>query len=89
MLPRLNEMPTASPLFVDMFAELRARGFEGDLSATSAERIVQATDNSIYQMLPEAIAFSTQCATWSARISSSARRNAARAAESWVMMSMQ
>ncbi|HET6235333.1 MAG TPA: FAD-binding oxidoreductase [Acetobacteraceae bacterium] len=57
MLPRLNEMPTTSPLFVDMFAELRARGFEGDLSATSSERIVQATDNSIYQVLPQAIAF--------------------------------
>ena len=51
MLPRLNEMPATSPLFIDMFAELRARGFEGDLSATSAERIVQATDNSIHQML--------------------------------------
>jgi FAD/FMN-containing dehydrogenase len=57
VLPRLNEMPTTSPLFVDMFAELRARGFEGDLSATSSERIVQATDNSIYQVLPQAIAF--------------------------------
>ena len=45
MLPRLNEMPTTLPLFVDMFAELRARDFEGDLSATSAERVVQATDN--------------------------------------------
>ena len=40
-------------------------------------------------LLPEAIACSTQCATWSARISSSARRNAARAADSWVTMSMQ
>ncbi len=57
MLPRLNEMPATLPLFVDMFAELRARGFEGDLPATSAERVVQATDNSIYQMVPQAIAF--------------------------------
>ena len=45
MLPCLSEMQTTSPLFVDMFAELRARGFEGDLSVTSAECIVQATDN--------------------------------------------
>jgi hypothetical protein len=57
VLPRLSEMQITSPLFVDMFVELRARGFEGDLSVTSAESIVQATDNSIYQVLPQAMAF--------------------------------
>jgi 5-methyltetrahydropteroyltriglutamate--homocysteine methyltransferase len=40
-------------------------------------------------LLPDDMACATQCATWSARISSSARRSAARAAESWVTMSMQ
>jgi FAD/FMN-containing dehydrogenase len=42
VLPRLSEMPITSPLFADLFAELRTRGFEGDLSATYAERVVQA-----------------------------------------------
>jgi hypothetical protein len=46
-----------SPLFADMFAEPRTRGFEGDFSATYAERVVQATDNAIYQVLPQAVAF--------------------------------
>jgi FAD/FMN-containing dehydrogenase/Fe-S oxidoreductase len=38
-------------------AELRARGFEGQLSRTHADRTVLSTDNSIYQLLPQAIAF--------------------------------
>src|SRR5262245_48160499 len=41
------------------------------------------------RLSPLAMACSTQCATWSARISSSARRNAARTAEICVTMSMQ
>ena len=36
---------------------LRARGFAGDLSSTHADRTVLATDNSIYHVTPEAIAF--------------------------------
>ena len=38
-------------------AELRARGFEGQLSLTHADRTVLSSDNSIYQVFPQAIAF--------------------------------
>ena len=45
------------PLHVAFLAELRARGFVGDLSSNHADRTVFATDNSIYQLKPQAIAF--------------------------------
>jgi len=57
MIPRLTNMPAPAPLYVDFVAELRARGFEGDLSGAFADRTVLATDNSIYQLSPQAIAF--------------------------------
>nr|WP_247887398.1 FAD-binding and (Fe-S)-binding domain-containing protein [Azospirillum sp. SYSU D00513] len=38
-------------------AELRAGGFRGDLSVASGDRVVLATDNSIYQVTPEALVF--------------------------------
>ncbi|AMC99988.1 FAD-binding and (Fe-S)-binding domain-containing protein [Halomonas chromatireducens] len=36
---------------------LKARGFEGDIAPDYASRTVQATDNSIYQRLPQAVLF--------------------------------
>src|SRR5215207_6502943 len=57
MIPRLVDLPRSAPLYVEFLAELRARGFAGDLSSTHADRTVLATDNSIYQATPEAIAF--------------------------------
>ena len=57
MIPRLVDMPNPVPLHAAFLAELRARGFAGDLSSTYADRTVLATDNSIYQLWPQAIAF--------------------------------
>src|SRR4051812_6084550 len=57
MIPRLVDMPGPVPLYAAFLAELRARGFEGDLSSTYSDRAVLATDNSIYQLTPQAIAF--------------------------------
>ena len=57
MIPRLplTEAPeAATAAFLDA---LRAAGFEGDLSASDADRTVLATDNSIYRLVPQAIAF--------------------------------
>ncbi len=39
------------------FTQLNAHGFEGDTHCDYADRIVAATDNSVYQVLPEAIIF--------------------------------
>src|SRR4051812_24078718 len=57
MIPRLTDTPAPAPLYAAFLAELRARGFEGDLSPLYADRTVLGTDNSIYQLLPQAIAF--------------------------------
>src|SRR5215207_9728553 len=57
MIPRLTNTPGPAPLYAAFLAELRARGFEGDLSTLYADRTVLGTDNSIYQLSPEAIAF--------------------------------
>src|SRR5690349_18833011 len=57
MIPRLTDTPTPVPLYTAFISELRVRGFEGDLSAGFADRTVLATDNSIYHVTPQAIAF--------------------------------
>ncbi|WP_426152229.1 D-2-hydroxyglutarate dehydrogenase YdiJ [Pseudomonas sp. DC3000-4b1] len=41
----------------DFLVALRARGFKGEVSADYASRTVLATDNSIYQRLPQAAVF--------------------------------
>ncbi len=57
MIPRLASLPETAPLHAAFCAELRARGFAGDLSLSGADRTVLATDNSIYQLPPQAVAF--------------------------------
>lgn len=56
MIPRLTAEPSAS-LYLDFIAELQVRGFGGEVSSSRADRTVLATDNSIYQLLPQAVAF--------------------------------
>src|SRR3954471_21779499 len=57
MIPRLVDLPRPAPFYIEFLAELRVRGFEGDLSPRYADRTVLATDNSIYYVTPQAIAF--------------------------------
>ena len=57
MIPSLIRETEAPPLYAAACAELRVRGFEGDLTLTPADRTVFSTDNSIYQVEPGAVAF--------------------------------
>jgi FAD/FMN-containing dehydrogenase/Fe-S oxidoreductase len=57
MLPRLTGIPAPTSLYGEFLAELRLRGFDGDLAPAYGDRVVSATDNSIYQLFPQAIAF--------------------------------
>ena len=61
MIPVLTRQTDAVPLYAAACAELRLRGFEGDLSTSEADRTVFATDNSIYQVEPGAVAFPRCC----------------------------
>ncbi|RXZ45617.1 D-2-hydroxyglutarate dehydrogenase YdiJ [Crenobacter cavernae] len=57
MIPRLTASAPADSLYLDFIAELQVRGFAGELSPSYADRTVLSTDNSIYQLLPQAVAF--------------------------------
>lgn len=55
----IAQLPTAAPAaqYPEFLQALRASGFRGQLSADYATRTVLATDNSIYQRLPQAAVF--------------------------------
>lgn len=57
MLPRLTNIPQLTPLVSAYLNDLQAQHFEGDISTHYAERLSLATDNSVYQQLPQAILF--------------------------------
>ncbi|MFC7609197.1 hypothetical protein [Teichococcus aestuarii] len=57
MIPRLAELPAPVAPALAFLDELRLRGFSGDLSSGAADRVVMATDNSIYQRQPQAVVF--------------------------------
>ncbi|MFO0749077.1 MAG: FAD-binding oxidoreductase [Myxococcota bacterium] len=57
MIPRLTELQPATEITRRFLAELRSRGFAGDLADDLATRVVGSTDNSIYQILPQAIVY--------------------------------
>lgn len=57
MLPRLKNVPQLSPLVVEYLNDLQQQSFEGDIASNYADRLSLATDNSVYQMLPQAILF--------------------------------
>ncbi len=55
MLPKLPPEQTLSPLVLDYTAALQAAGFAGDIETSYAARLAVATDNSVYQALPQAV----------------------------------
>jgi len=57
MIARLVDVPDPVPLVAAFLAELRPRGFAGDLSVPYANYTVLATDNPSYQRTLQAIAF--------------------------------
>ena len=57
MIPRLGEIPSAEDPYRGFLDALRASGFAGTISAADADRTLFATDNSIYQLFPQAVVF--------------------------------
>ncbi|MCG2580474.1 MAG: FAD-binding oxidoreductase, partial [Marinobacter sp.] len=57
MIPAITETTPTQPLYLDFISELKSRGFEGDISPDYGNRIVLSTDNSIYQVLPQAVLY--------------------------------
>lgn len=57
MIPRVSRVPRTESLYADFAVELRIHGFLGEISDSYADRTALATDNSIYQVLPQLTAF--------------------------------
>jgi FAD/FMN-containing dehydrogenase/Fe-S oxidoreductase len=57
VIPRLTELQPATETTRAFLSEVRRAGFSGDLADDAATRVVGATDNSIYQILPQAILY--------------------------------
>ncbi len=57
MIPRLPEAPRPDEAVIRLLAALTETGFSGDISAEDGDRMVFATDNSIYRLPPQAILF--------------------------------
>jgi FAD/FMN-containing dehydrogenase/Fe-S oxidoreductase len=57
MLPVLDPKSTLTHVYVDYLDALKASDFSGDIESTYSSRLAVATDNSIYQQLPQAVVF--------------------------------
>ncbi|MFC6980760.1 hypothetical protein [Microbulbifer taiwanensis] len=57
MIPALREVDEVQALYLQFLQALADAGFRGDLSPSYASRTVLATDNSIYQVLPQAVVY--------------------------------
>ncbi len=57
MIPRLKYNAALDSLYTAYLTVLRANGFQGEIQADLANRSVASTDNSIYQVLPQAVLY--------------------------------
>lgn len=57
MIPQISQAPGVIPLVLDFLDALKQHGFTGDTATHYADRLTMATDNSIYQLLPDAVIF--------------------------------
>lgn len=55
LLPQLTEVDAIEQVYLDFLTALRASNFSGDIETSYASRFSLATDNSIYQSLPQAV----------------------------------
>jgi FAD/FMN-containing dehydrogenase/Fe-S oxidoreductase len=57
MIPRIQHTSPVQALYLSFLDVLRHSGFRGDISPDYANRTVLATDNSIYQVLPQGVVY--------------------------------
>ncbi len=55
MLPRLNLQQDLDPAVISFLKELQNTDFSGDIESSYSSRLAVATDNSVYQQLPQAV----------------------------------
>ena len=57
MIPRLRELEPVARVYAEFLIALRDAGFAGDVHPDYATRLSTATDNSVYQILPQAVVY--------------------------------
>jgi len=57
MIPNLKKSEAPSSLTLRFLEQLVARGFSGEISSSTAQRLLAGTDNSIYQLMPQSVVF--------------------------------
>ncbi|MDZ7922835.1 MAG: FAD-binding and (Fe-S)-binding domain-containing protein [Marinagarivorans sp.] len=57
MIPRIQHTSSTQALYLQFLDALKNTGFEGEIAPDFATRTVLATDNSIYQVLPQGVVF--------------------------------
>ncbi|NRB68410.1 MAG: FAD-binding oxidoreductase [Vibrio sp.] len=55
MLPRLHSQSDVDPVVLTFLEALRQSGFTGDIESQYSSRLAVATDNSVYQQLPQSV----------------------------------
>lgn len=57
MIPQISQAPGVVQLVLNFLQALEQQGFTGDMATSYADRLTMSTDNSIYQLLPDAVVF--------------------------------
>ncbi|MCW2474253.1 FAD-binding and (Fe-S)-binding domain-containing protein [Candidatus Symbiopectobacterium sp. NZEC151] len=57
MIPQISHAPGLAQPVLNFLDALKQRGFTGDTATSYADRLTMSTDNSIYQLLPDAVVF--------------------------------
>lgn len=57
MIPRLEPGPPVGDTYLDFLRALPGAGYGGEIAPDYARRLVTATDNSVYQVLPQAVLY--------------------------------
>lgn len=75
MIPQISQAPGVVQMVLNFLQALEQQGFTGDTATGYADRLTMATDNSIYQLLPDAVIFprSTADVALIARVAAEAR----------------
>ncbi|WP_130834921.1 D-2-hydroxyglutarate dehydrogenase YdiJ [[Erwinia] mediterraneensis] len=75
MIPQISQAPGLVQQVLTFLQALKDQGFSGDSATSYADRLLMSTDNSIYQLLPDAVLFprSTADVALIARLAGEAR----------------
>ena len=57
MIPKIDDLEKLEPLYARYLDSLKQHGFKGDVESTHASRLLCATDNSVYQRMPQGVIF--------------------------------